>query len=611
VVWYQAYRKRFFSLPADVQALSPGKTAAEFNFNEAPDPSSLGQQLFGTQSFGQASIQTTTSDDGTAYHDDPLRSQPYSPLTPDTGGVTRPLVRASQPARNPCGATSSDLCAQQPFRDECERIVATFFAPNTRKELSLDSDIRDTVLRRLLKNTHPDVFLPAYEAVFYQLQTNSLPRFLTAASAVTCRPNQLGYVIWGSSWTVITLILFAATVACSPWDDFRSRAYRLVTVLPACIGVSFVYAAYRGYCLNISGRRGRMQLRSWELEAAGAATTEWWGSFTAPHVVASEYKDEVERKTEDVENSDTEDRNADSGSMVETLKDGAVLPTRLAKLAARQARKRREAMLVDVSIIAPFASDTIVHDAPASTRHRSNAGRRPSPQPVRISFTRRTVTSEDRSIHSIIDHKDPDGFYNTDIDVGPNVGSVPSDRRSRRSDSSALQPRHSSLPAPPVYGPEKVVLDPRVMALHRRELYMILAVIAATFVVSPHSPKFLIKLLIIILRSRLLFAWSFQSSANTLMPDVALECLLLLRFACSSLALSCCVFFTVPRPLILLPHPHAIMVAQNLSMQNTHVALLITSQLAILCQNFICKTYVAAELDRGVRSTQSTRVPLL
>jgi hypothetical protein len=45
----------------------------------------------------------------------------------------------------------------QPFRNETLQIVATFIRPHAKKELSLDADVRDELLRGLERTTHPDV----------------------------------------------------------------------------------------------------------------------------------------------------------------------------------------------------------------------------------------------------------------------------------------------------------------------------------------------------------------------------------------------------------------------------------------------------------------------
>ena len=81
--------------------------------------------------------------------------------------------------------------AEQPFRDEALQIVATFIRPGSKKELALDQVVRDAVLKNLVWNTHPDVFLPAYEAIYDILETTSVPNFLEFSVANINLPKQL------------------------------------------------------------------------------------------------------------------------------------------------------------------------------------------------------------------------------------------------------------------------------------------------------------------------------------------------------------------------------------------------------------------------------------
>jgi hypothetical protein len=458
VVWYQSYRQRFFALPDATRALSPGKAETEFSFNDAPNQSTHGKRMFKFDSFGQ-STQTSGSHTDMSSHDDPLRS----------------LI-------TPLGSALTSREARQPFRDECERIVATFFSPNALKELSLSSDVRDAVLRDLEQNTHPDVFLPAYEAIFYDLQTCSLPRFLTAVSAVTCRPNQIGYITAGTMCCVVSIVVFVVTMMFAPWDDFRARALRLAAVFPFATGTSTIYAGWHGYCMNIHGRRKGIQLRPWELEVAGKVTDEWWGNFSSPLIVPTHDLDEVEEKMLDAENG-----NAVAGPSHTTGQgqEGAVLPANLARIAARDAQQRREAMLVDVSAIAPWAENgDIVGQGSASTPSRSAGNGRTASDPVRVTLTHHNTKSDDRDVSSI--NKDT-----LDYDAAISMSTAPSrldfgqsnSTLSRRTRSRSRDTR-SSLPSIPVYGPEKVVLDPRIVAVHNQVFKKVCLFTLGAYIVS-------------------------------------------------------------------------------------------------------------------------------
>jgi len=47
------------------------------------------------------------------------------------------------------------------------RVVATFLRPNSAKELSLDAIIRDTAIRELAHNTHPDVVCTYHDSPLF------------------------------------------------------------------------------------------------------------------------------------------------------------------------------------------------------------------------------------------------------------------------------------------------------------------------------------------------------------------------------------------------------------------------------------------------------------
>jgi hypothetical protein len=422
VVWYQSYKQRHLAQPDLSCAPSPVAATTAPSSSTGSDPSkptSFGQRIalsIDTRSLGHSTTPTTKSDTGRTCFNDPLRSSDtlVTPTNSGTAPWLSPRLKEdhyddqAMPATS-FVATPTSLQAQDPFRDECERIVATFFSPSSRKELSLDSDTRDGVLHNLTRSTHPDVFSPAYDAIFYTLQTYSLPRFFACASAATNRPNQIFWFAWGITCLCISLVIYVTTLVFAPWDDFRSRALRLICVFPAMMGTSFPYAAAQGYCLNVSGRRKNMQLRPWELEALGAATREWWIGIISPIVVPNANQEQLGPDLEVAEN-----RDANSGEPADSSQSSAVLPARLARIAARRARERREAMLADVAIIAPFVGDTILHqDSPSRLVYSEGAG----PAPITISFTRQTetyVTEDHHAPPSITGNKD--SIVNFEID---------------------------------------------------------------------------------------------------------------------------------------------------------------------------------------------------
>jgi hypothetical protein len=66
---------------------------------------------------------------------------------------------ADTPSRS-LGPSESSLTpprADDDLQTACSRAVATFLTPNATKELPVDAVVRDTVIRTLAYNCHPDV----------------------------------------------------------------------------------------------------------------------------------------------------------------------------------------------------------------------------------------------------------------------------------------------------------------------------------------------------------------------------------------------------------------------------------------------------------------------
>lgn len=91
----------------------------------------------------------------------------------------------------PSSITSTPTAEDALLRTACSRAVATFLSPNASKELPVDALVRDTVIRTLAYDCHPDVFLPVYEEVYNLLERHSLPTFLARSSSNTDRRIQM------------------------------------------------------------------------------------------------------------------------------------------------------------------------------------------------------------------------------------------------------------------------------------------------------------------------------------------------------------------------------------------------------------------------------------
>ena len=130
---------------------------------------------------------------------------------------------------------------KQPFRQECTLVAATFLRPSAPYELALPSPLPSSILRDLAYNTHPDVFLPAYEHAYDALLTHSLPSFLDGMHENMNWEKKLYWVAYGAltflvGWAIALGCIFGGV----------SRKWRVWAVPFLCLGGMQMYAGYRG-----------------------------------------------------------------------------------------------------------------------------------------------------------------------------------------------------------------------------------------------------------------------------------------------------------------------------------------------------------------------------
>ncbi|KAG9124141.1 hypothetical protein FRC07_012685 [Ceratobasidium sp. 392] len=198
IVWYHDYRTRFLALPTELQSLSPSPLGSP----HAPTPDQ--------------------------YRNEPLSSPtllnewPVSPSSP--WAQWSPLPPTPVPLRD------------QPFRTETLQIVATFLRPNAKKELSLDADVRDELLRGLERTTHPDVFMPAYTRIYDLVEMSSVPNFVNITASNINLPKQIYWYAIGTVFTLLSWIIAVCTIYFVPDPPRSKRSIRLVSVPFAVLG---------------------------------------------------------------------------------------------------------------------------------------------------------------------------------------------------------------------------------------------------------------------------------------------------------------------------------------------------------------------------------------
>ncbi|KAJ1309290.1 hypothetical protein OPQ81_004952 [Rhizoctonia solani] len=236
IVWYHDYRERFFALKAEEQALSPSP-AKTSSYLASPTP---------TYSQSKASTPDSPWTSGWAL----------SPTS--TSSVT------SWSPWSPISVSSPTPIRDQPFREETLQIVATFIRPGAKKELNLDMEVREELLRGLEKTTHPEVFAAAYARIYDLVDGCSVPNFVKTAAANINFPKQMYWYEIGIVFTLISWLIAIFTIYFIPDHPHSRRSIRLVSVPFAVLGCMQIYSAWRGFCSQVFGRSAR-QLHTWEL----------------------------------------------------------------------------------------------------------------------------------------------------------------------------------------------------------------------------------------------------------------------------------------------------------------------------------------------------------
>ncbi|KAI5117863.1 hypothetical protein M0805_006566 [Coniferiporia weirii] len=321
IVWFQDYRARFDALPKSVQARSPPPErsspsssgpasrcdAEEYEATDAhgrvsqvpdspsPSPLALSQTpIISAPTYSLDSAMRSMSQEQVPQLDmsalyscvaDNVHEEPPAPSSraPDASekcfrqfnsfstGSQQPVMAGSlRPLPFPQQATATGNTDEQPLRAEVKNILATFIVPNAKKELLLSAAMRDRTIREAGQTTHPDVFLPIYEAMYESIESVSLPRFLSHAATNINRPRQLFWYFCAVPMFLLGVAL-ALLFTLSPSRHLvvppeSHRAWRLFSVLCFMLASMMWYKAYRGFC-PILFLRSSTQLRVWELES--------------------------------------------------------------------------------------------------------------------------------------------------------------------------------------------------------------------------------------------------------------------------------------------------------------------------------------------------------
>ncbi|EJD36582.1 hypothetical protein AURDEDRAFT_117055 [Auricularia subglabra TFB-10046 SS5] len=416
VVWFQDYTKRFFALPPHVRHLAPGPPDEVFERARNLKP-----------------LLIHVHEDRVSDEEGALCPQDAPSAEEAKDRIIRellPVVDASGEVLRDSWGSARALV--QPFRDECLHIAQTFFKPGSPKELRVDAEISATVFTRLRKTTHPDVFLSAYERIYNDLESTALPNFILIETTNINVTKQILWYCLGIVHITIALCVLFVGIFAIPDTPGTNRAWRTFAVPFMFVGLTQAYMAVNGVCRRI-WKRGGTQLRTWELQALETAPAEAQGRLKA--IPAPQH-----------------------------LEDRKIVPANMlpATVATSVPRATATKSYVD-KVLPEIPDDVVVVDlphwddddvtSPSDSEHDEEsqyAGRLKAPYSPELS------------------QYSPQPL----LPKSPSYDSETRPRKLRRLSHvpTAIGQLRNGLRRPPIFGPEKVVLDTRIRAVHRRIL---------------------------------------------------------------------------------------------------------------------------------------------
>ncbi|KAI9737880.1 MAG: hypothetical protein M1834_009250 [Cirrosporium novae-zelandiae] len=271
-LWYREYVQRFEMLPASEHNLAPEWTKEQADSDATAPPMNSGINLAilkGTD-FAPGSKPNTIDLGNSPFQTPPRSPNPDQENTPSSyafsnDGITLKSSDKSIQEKTASAFDHSGIKWQpftiQPFREEISRIIATYIADGSQRQLNLSSKERSALLHALGNTTHPSAFQNVIQTAEWSLRRQAHPNFIRWTIGNGNRPRvtfarSLG--VGGIVAGIATGILLCLSSA--------GRGWRVISMIGLMIGISTLIAAWKGMCVVLHGMHHR-HLRPWELFA--------------------------------------------------------------------------------------------------------------------------------------------------------------------------------------------------------------------------------------------------------------------------------------------------------------------------------------------------------
>jgi hypothetical protein len=174
----------------------------------------------------------------------------------------------------------------QPFREEIDRIVATYITEGAPRQLNISGRERIAALHGLAYTTHPSALRQVFKAVDFSLRHQAHPNFIRW-SICNGNPARVFFARFLGVFLIVGSLIAALLLTLSRVP----RGYRAIPAVGFVLGISTLIAAWKGMCVVLHGMHHR-HVRPWELfvdeESEKERTKDSFESFGS----SNSYEDE-------------------------------------------------------------------------------------------------------------------------------------------------------------------------------------------------------------------------------------------------------------------------------------------------------------------------------
>lgn len=281
-LWYRDYSKRFNEAKTSDIGLAPEWTQAMHDAAiQAAQVQATAQKKTIQANTAAEIFKGTDFEKGTKVHvtetSDPFTTPPRTPTHVSSTGPWDSQTVLSHPSSVYTSTKSTSESYQQqageafnaaglkqpftiqPFREEMNRVIATYIKQYAPRELNLSDRERTAVLKALEYTTHPSAFRAIHQTVENSLRRQAHPNFIRWTICNGNRPRVLFARGLG-----IALIIVGIVAAIIITLSHAGRGWRALAIIGWAMGVATLMAGYKGMCVVLHGMHHR-HLRPWEL----------------------------------------------------------------------------------------------------------------------------------------------------------------------------------------------------------------------------------------------------------------------------------------------------------------------------------------------------------